>query len=69
MQAVAPQSSFNKAADHSEWQHTPEPTGQLPSAPSNNVEKSGPEVEEEFSALEDECELILLMCYATLLVI
>ncbi|XP_031098792.1 nuclear transport factor 2-like isoform X1 [Ipomoea triloba] len=57
VQAVAPQSSFNKAADHSEWQHTPEPTGQLPSAPSNNVEKPGAEVEEEFSALEDELEV------------
>lgn len=47
-------SSFNKAVEHSEWQHTPEPTGQPPSTPSNNVEKSGAEVEEEFSALEED---------------
>ncbi|KAL0392668.1 UNVERIFIED_CONTAM: hypothetical protein Sradi_2489600 [Sesamum radiatum] len=55
--AVPSQSSSNKPAAPSEWQHIPETPGQPSVAPSNTMERSVIETLEEMSALEDEVEV------------
>ncbi|KAL0433206.1 UNVERIFIED_CONTAM: Nuclear transport factor 2 [Sesamum latifolium] len=55
--AVPSQSSSNKPAAPSEWQHIPETPGQPSDAPSNTIERSVIETLEETSALEDEVEV------------
>ncbi|KAL2242598.1 UNVERIFIED_CONTAM: hypothetical protein Sindi_0377800, partial [Sesamum indicum] len=55
--AVPSQSSSDKPAAPSEWQHIPETPGQPSVAPSNTVERSVIETLEETSALEDEVEV------------
>lgn len=56
--SVAPPPSVNKnSLAASEWDHTPEPTGQQPLAPTNVHEPSGAETVEEVSGIDDEGEI------------
>ncbi|KAI6693701.1 hypothetical protein NL676_021411 [Syzygium grande] len=56
--SVAPPPSVNKnSLAVSEWDHTPEPTGQQPIAPANVHEPSGAETGEEVSGVDDEGEI------------